>query len=91
MSDWDRGFRDSNDYAVHHGFASGQPNFHEADYGDGVVNGTFLLPPHVADFRDVPAAEYDVYRIEDIGAMFRGANDYAARRATPRYPNVPSS
>ncbi|MGK5556742.1 hypothetical protein ACSNOI_34550 [Actinomadura kijaniata] len=79
MGDWDRRFREANDYAHHHGYATAWPNFHEADYGDGMVYGTQLVPDTTADFKDVPRDEYGVYDIEDVGAMFRGANDYAAR------------
>jgi len=32
-------FRQVNDYAFVHGFVGGYPNFHEADYGCGKVNG----------------------------------------------------
>jgi len=35
----DRRFRLVNDYASGRGFVSGFPNFHEADYGQGVVGG----------------------------------------------------
>ena len=41
MGEWDRRFREAHDYAVWHGFATGWPNFHQADYGDGLVYGTF--------------------------------------------------
>src|SRR4051794_39468191 len=37
MAAWDRRFREAHDYAGWHGFATGWPNFHQADYGDGVV------------------------------------------------------
>lgn len=77
MGEWDRRFREAHDYAVWHGFGTGWPNFHQADYGDGIVYGTFLLPDSTADFRDVPREEYGVYQIGDVAAMFRAANDYA--------------
>ena len=80
MGEWDRRFREAHDYAVWHGFATGWPNFYEADYGDGVVYGTFLLPPNTADFRDVPAAEFGLSDRTQVPAMFRAANDYAGRQ-----------
>jgi hypothetical protein len=46
MSD-DHRFREVNDYA-------GFPNFHEADYGKGMVYGTILLRDTEAEWRDVP-------------------------------------
>lgn len=81
-------FRQVNDYADCHGFFAGFPNFHEADYGDGVVYGTILLQNTVAEWRDVPRTEYGVYQIEDVPAMFRAANDYADRQGYPAaFPN----
>ena len=84
----DRRFREVNDYASCHGFFAGFPNFHEADYGDGVVYGTILLRDTEAEWRDVPRTEYAVYHIEDVPAMFRAANDYAAQQGYPAaFPN----
>jgi hypothetical protein len=78
MGTWDQRFREVNDYAGRHGMAAGWPNFHEADYGAGVVYGTFFLPHHVVEWRDVPATAYGGATVADVPAMFRGANDYAA-------------
>lgn len=87
MSD-DRRFREVNDYAECHGFFSAFPNFHEADYGDGVVYGTILLRDTEVEWRDVPRTEYGVYHIEDVPAMFRGVNDYAGQQGYPAaFPN----
>lgn len=87
MSD-DRRFREVNDYAGVHGYFTGFPNFHEADYGNGTVYGTILLRDAEAEWRDVPRTEYGVNRIEDVPAMFRAANDYAARQGYPAaFPN----
>jgi hypothetical protein len=84
----DRRFREVNDYAECHGFFSGFPNFHEADYGNGVVYGTILLRDTEAEWRDMPRTEYGVYHIEDVPAMFRAANDYAGRQGYPvAFPN----
>jgi hypothetical protein len=77
MGNWDKRFREAHDYAGWHGFTTGFPNFHQADYGDGTVCGTFLVPGSTADFRDVPRVDYGVFHIEDVPAMFRAANDYA--------------
>jgi hypothetical protein len=77
MGQWDNRFRQAHDYAGWHGFITGWPNFHEADYGDGIVQGTFLLRGGVADWRDVPRSDYGVFDIEDVPAMMRAANDYA--------------
>jgi hypothetical protein len=77
MAEWDRRFRASHDWSKWHGYADAFPNFHEANYGDGVVNGTYCLPSSTVDWRDVARSQYAVFRIEDVPAMFRGANDYA--------------
>jgi hypothetical protein len=77
-----------NDYAVGKGFFSGFPNFHEADYGQGVLGGVFLLPAGVAEWRDVPRVTYGVYHIEDVPALFRAAATYSAAQGYPgAYPN----
>lgn len=87
MSD-DRRFREVQRYADSHGFFAGFPNFHEADYGEGVVYGTIFLRDTEAEWRDVPRTEYQVFHIEDVPALFRAANDYAARSGYPAaFPN----
>lgn len=84
----DRRFREVQRYADVHGFFAGFPNFHEADYGDGVVYGTILLRDTEAEWRDVPRSEYQVFHIEDIPGLFRSANDYAGRQGYPAaFPN----
>ena len=80
----DRRFRLVNAYAEANGYFAGFPNFHEADYGNGVVGGVHLLRDIVAEWRDVPRVTYGVYHIEDVPGLFRGANDYAATHALPR-------
>jgi hypothetical protein len=44
------------DYAVRNGCDHGFPNFHQADYGDGLVYGTLLVRSGKCEWRDVPAA-----------------------------------
>src|SRR3712207_520333 len=72
-------FRQVNDYAWAHRFLSGFPNFHEANYGQGVVRGTFLLGGDVAEWRDIRAADLGNPPPDDVGARFRATNDWAAR------------
>ena len=72
-------FTQTNDYAWAHRFLSGFPNFHQADYGQGVVFGTLLLGGDAAEWRDVPAAQLGNPPIHDVGARFRATNDYASR------------
>ncbi|MFD3003643.1 PASTA domain-containing protein [Pontibacter toksunensis] len=77
-------FTGAYDYAVRHGYQHGFPNFHEANYGQGVVYGTFLILPGACEWRDVPAAELglgtgDPTRFP-MNRWFTGASDYAARR-----------
>ena len=84
----DRRFREVQRYADVHGFFAGFPNFHEADYGDGVVYGTILLRDTEAEWRDVPRSEYQIFHIEDVPGLFRAANDYAGRQGYPAaFPN----
>ncbi|MCI0711881.1 MAG: hypothetical protein L0154_17120 [Chloroflexi bacterium] len=84
----DRRFREVQRYASVHGFVAGFPNFHEADYGDGVVYGTIFLRDTEVEWRDVPRSEYRVFHIEDVPGLFRAANDYAVRQGYPAaFPN----
>ena len=77
MVDWR--FRQANDYGWAHGFLSGFPNFHEANYGQGVVYGTFLVKGGTAEWRDVPASQLGNPNLSDVGARFRATNDWARR------------
>jgi Repeat of unknown function (DUF5648) len=50
--------RSVHDYAKAHGYFSGFPNFHEADYGQGLVYGCILIKAGVAvDMKAVSAAD----------------------------------
>lgn len=82
---WPRLITDSERLATAgmHGYAAGFPNFHEANYGDGVFYGTILIKNGVTEWRDVPRDELEVYNIEDVSGMMRAANDYAARNGYP--------
>jgi hypothetical protein len=63
-------FRATNDWCVRNGYFAGFPNFHQADYGSGLVYGTFLFKSNSAiEWRDIRA---DVLRIYDgrIGFIF---------------------
>ena len=46
-------FRAVNDYASRNGFLSGFPNFHKADYGQGVVYGTILIKSEASIWKDI--------------------------------------
>ncbi|MES0490911.1 MAG: hypothetical protein ABUK01_13020 [Leptospirales bacterium] len=71
-------FRAVNDYAVRNGFAAGFPNFHQADYGQGVVYGIILIPKSNNVVRlDVPAKELG--NPSGFEVRFRAVHDYAVR------------
>ena len=70
-------FRQTFDYSEAHGFSGGFPNFHQQDYGDGVVYGAILL--NSATWKDVPAIDLGHPPEHDIGARFRATNNYALR------------
>jgi hypothetical protein len=79
MGAWDQRFRDAHDYARALRFHTGWPNFHQADYGNGTVYGTHLLPATTVDVRDVPRSTYGVPSRDDVPAMFRAADVYATQ------------
>ncbi len=69
-------FRAVNDVAPTLGYSAAFPNFHQADYGAGVVYGTILLKPGYVEWRDVPANQLGNPG-GDIGSRFRAVNDWA--------------
>jgi hypothetical protein len=79
----------TNDYAARNGYTSGFPTFHHADYGAGIVCGTVLLHRDHSVWIDLPFSEIGNPPVEDIGARFRGVNDWAAARGyVSGYPNM---
>jgi uncharacterized repeat protein (TIGR01451 family) len=60
-----------------HRFVGGFPNFHEADYGSGIVYGTILLRQGATEWRDVPASELGIEDPNDIAARFKAIDKYA--------------
>ncbi|MBL0153424.1 MAG: M12 family metallopeptidase [Chitinophagaceae bacterium] len=79
IDDFAARMRATQNYAVANGYLGGFPTYHHANYGSGIVCGTVLLGPAAADWRDVPIAELGNPPLDDIGARFRSANDYAVR------------
>jgi hypothetical protein len=85
---WGARFRATNDYANRNGFVGGFPNFHQADYGQGIVYGTLLFRSGAAELRDVSAADLGNPPGDDIGARFRATNDYAVQNGfAAGFPN----
>ncbi len=79
-------FRAVNTYAGSHGFIGGFPNFHQADYGNGVVYGVILLKTGTGDQRDVSAEELG--NPTDIGDRFRAVHNYANSKGfSAAFPN----
>jgi lamin tail-like protein len=82
MADHDR-FRNAHRYAGTQGFVGGFSNFHEADYGRGVVYGTFMLPAATVDWRDIPRAalialEPGANQIENVPAVIRAISRWGS-------------
>ena len=70
-------FRQVNSYASLHGFVGAYPNFHRADHGHGIVNGTFLLKAPFAEWKDIPLSELDHCDLNDLAARFRATAVWA--------------
>jgi hypothetical protein len=82
---FDARFRAVNDWAVRNGYAAAFPNFHQADYGRGVVYGTILLKQGV-EKRDIPASELG--NPANNEARFRAVHDWATRNGyVAGFPN----
>ena len=69
-------FTHVHDYAVLNGFVGGFPNFHEADWGGGLVFGSILLHSGSAEWRDIFAS--DLGNPASFEDRFRAVNDYAS-------------
>ena len=70
-------FRQVNAYASLHGFVGAYPNFHKADHGNGIVNGTFLLKSPFAEWRDIPLSELNNPDLNDLAGRFRATAVWA--------------
>ena len=68
-------------YASANGLPAGLPTFLDADFGDGLRSGIFLLRPEVAEWQDVPIYDLNLHEedLGDVGKRFRATNDYAFR------------
>ena len=79
-------FRATNDWCLRNGYFAGFPNFHYADYGSGLVYGTFLFKSNSAiEWRDIRA---DVLRIYDVSIGFTfnaGITDQQRERVLRRH------
>jgi len=75
----DTRFRQVARYAGYHGFVGGFPTFYQADHGQGLVYGTFLLRGDAADVHDVARDAYGVSGIDDqhLRGLISAANAYA--------------
>ena len=76
-------FRQINDYAWAHGYLSGFPNCHEANYTGDIVRGNFVLKnePTVIGIegRDIRASDLGNPPQNDLPARFRATNDWCQR------------
>lgn len=88
LNDFGARLRGTQEYATRQGFVGGFPNFFHADYGRGIVCGTILVTSDGAEWRDVLLTELGG-NLNDIGARFRGVQDYAKRNGfVGGFPNM---
>lgn len=77
----------AHDWAVAQGAAHGFPTFHEANYGAGVVYGTYLLTAAAVAWQDVPVQSILGANIDPttrpMEEWFRGAHDWAIANGRP--------
>ncbi|MBP7241811.1 lamin tail domain-containing protein [Amaricoccus sp.] len=76
-------FRKANRYAGTQGFVGGFSNFHEADYGRGVVHGTFMLSGTAVEWRDIPRAtlsalDAGAHQIDNVPAVVRAVSRWGS-------------
>lgn len=70
-------FRAVSDWAVGNGYISGFPNFHQANYGQGIVFGGIALKPGAAEPRDVLLTDLGNPRSNE--ELFRAVSDWSVR------------
>ncbi|ALS09867.1 hypothetical protein ABE82_25960 (plasmid) [Paenibacillus peoriae] len=75
--DFDLRFRLMDRYAGLNGFGGAFPNFHQANYGNGVVFGVKLIKPEIVEMRSVLVSELG--DPPDNESRFRAIHDYANR------------
>lgn len=74
----------ANRYGARQMYPGAFVNFHQADYGQGTVYGTFVLKPgSVALGRDVPRTDLGSPALEDVPAMMRQSQLYARSQGYP--------
>jgi hypothetical protein len=89
LDDFEERMRRTNKYATDNGYVGGFPNFFHADHGSGIVCGTILLKPEVAEWRDVALSDLGNPALGDIGQRFRATQDYASRQGfVGGFPNL---
>lgn len=79
-TDFAERFRATLKYAAGSNYVGGFPNFFQADYGAGLVQGTILLRSPSVEFRDIPATDLGNPPDYDAAARFRAVQTYAVRR-----------
>lgn len=71
-------FRAINDISGRLGYEGGFPNFHQADYGHGVVFGATLLKPDYVDWTDIRADKLG--NPTGVEARFQAVHNYAFKQ-----------
>ncbi|MDK8193218.1 hypothetical protein QP794_24325 [Paenibacillus sp. UMB7766-LJ446] len=59
-------FRAANDYSIKLPYNGAFPNFHEANYGEGLVYGTYLLKGEAGGLREVPMSALNMSFYEEV-------------------------
>lgn len=73
----------AHDYARAQGYAHGYPNFHQADYGDGLVYGTFFIKEEIVEYQNVFTIDLGIKNPTNnvtLDHWFRAVNDYAVKQ-----------
>lgn len=80
-------FVGAHDIARSRGYGHGFPNFHEADYGQGVVYGTVFIPKDACYWEDAHASDLGLGNgdptARTMDEWFRGASKWAYDRNLP--------
>lgn len=77
-------FRTVHDYTYNKGFVGGIPNFHEANYGQGIVYGCLPLKGDIAEWRDIPVSDFCALNARLNDASFRYQSAHISLRPGQR-------
>src|SRR5262245_34909246 len=84
----DHRFREANDYSLALGLRAGIPTYVASQIASYPSMDVLFLSLNECEWWNVPSTDYGVFHIDDVPALFRAANGWAAQNGVPAaFPN----